>query len=148
MANDQLILGGIVFSDWSTPSKMPFGGKQALAVHKLSGGRRVIDTLGPDEMDIQWSGTFWGQTAYEDSLALNALRISGAQVGLSFAGQFYMVVVSDVHIDIERLPMYATYSVSCVVSQNVMAGALGSVIASADSLVSADIATALSFAGL
>jgi hypothetical protein len=43
-----LTLGGIVFDDFSTPSAMGAGGKQAMVIHKLPGGSRVIDTLGLD----------------------------------------------------------------------------------------------------
>ena len=53
---DTLTLGGISFDGFSTPHAMGAGGKQAMVVHKLPGGRRVIDTLGPDEDNITWSG--------------------------------------------------------------------------------------------
>jgi hypothetical protein len=46
--SDTLILGGIAFDSFSTPSRMGAGGKQAMVVHKLPGGARVIDTLGLD----------------------------------------------------------------------------------------------------
>jgi hypothetical protein len=58
LATDVLVLGSLAFDDWSTPSKMGYGGRQMTAVHKLPGGARVVDTLGPDEKDIQWTGTF------------------------------------------------------------------------------------------
>ena len=148
MATDQLILGGLTFDDWSTPERMPFGGKQAMAVHKLPGGSRVIDTLGPDEMDLTWSGAFWGDGTYETALALNGMRQAGQPVSLSFAGQFYEVVIADLHVDICRYPLHATYSLTCVVSSSPMAGILGGVTSSIDTLVAADIATALNFAGM
>src|SRR4051812_12743879 len=104
MATDVLILGGIVFDEWSTPEKLPFGGKQAVAVHKLPGGARVVDTLGPDEMDITFGATLWGDGAYAVGLELNGLRQSGTPVALSFGGQFYLVVVQDCVIKLERYP--------------------------------------------
>ena len=141
MATDLLILGGLIFDDWSTPERMPFGGKQAMAVHKLPGGARVIDTLGPDERDITWTGTFWGSGAYESALALNGLRQSGQVVPLSFAGQSYRVLVAEALVDIRRLPQYATYTVNCIVATNPMAGNLSSQASTVDTTVSADIAT-------
>lgn len=45
MANDVLVLGNLTFDEWSTPERIGFGGKQALQVHKLPGGSRVVDTL-------------------------------------------------------------------------------------------------------
>jgi hypothetical protein len=58
MSTDTLTLGGIVFDDFSTPHHMPLGGQQAMVVHRLPGGSRVIDTLGPDDDDYSWDGTF------------------------------------------------------------------------------------------
>jgi len=37
-----------------------FGGAQMMAIHKLIGGQRVIDTLGPDDENISWTGRFVG----------------------------------------------------------------------------------------
>ena len=47
MPLDVLLLGPIAFADFATPDCAPFGGRQQMAVHKLIGGQRVIDTLGP-----------------------------------------------------------------------------------------------------
>ena len=148
MSTDIMTLGGLVFDDWSTPSKMPFGGKQAMAVHKLPGGSRVVDTLGPDEMDIAFSGTLWGDSAYDTALAMNALRISGATVPLTFAGQFYLVVVADVQCGLERYPQYVSYSITCLVVSSPMSGALGAAVSTLATLVGADIASLMSIAGI
>jgi hypothetical protein len=147
-ASDQLILGGLIFDDWSTPERIPFGGLQSMHVHKLPGGSRVVDTLGPDEMDITWHGTFWGDGAYDVALALNGMRQAGQPLPLTFGGQFYTVLISDAHVDIHRYPLHATYSITCVVTSSPMVGVLSGAVSSIDTLVSADIATALSFAGL
>jgi hypothetical protein len=64
MATDILILGSLVFDSWSTPERMPFGGRQEMAVHQLPGGARVIDTLGPVEKDIMFTGQMYGNNAY------------------------------------------------------------------------------------
>jgi hypothetical protein len=148
MAQDQLILGGLVFDDWSTPDQMPFGGKQAMAIHKLPGGARVVDTLGPDERDISWQGTFWGDGAYENALALNGLRQAGNPLPLVFAGQHYMVVIAEALVDIRRLPQYATYSVNCIIASNPMAGSSSAGGASSTyTMVSSDLATSTSLTG-
>lgn len=148
MSNDTLVLGGIAFDDWSTPDKMPFGGKQAMAVHKLPGGARVVDTLGPDEMDIQFTGMMYADNAYGVADALDAIRKSGAQIPLIFAGRFYMVIIAEVVADIRRYPQLMNYHVSCLVVQNNMAGALGALTSTVSSLVGADMSTALNLAGL
>jgi hypothetical protein len=148
MANDFLTLGGLVFSDWSTPSQMPFGGEHMMAVHRLPGGQRVVDTLGPSESDIQFRATVFENDAYEFTEALDALRIGGAQVPLTFAGRYYLVIVRHVKIDIHRFPQLVAYDVSCLVTNNQMAGNLGSAASTVTSLVSADLATAMSISGL
>ena len=48
MIQDILSVGGVVFDSYSTPDIFSDGGKQVLIVHKLPGGSRVIDELGPD----------------------------------------------------------------------------------------------------
>ena len=55
---DVLSLGGVVFQDYSPPESMMLGGREALVIHKLPGGSRVIGEFGPDEADIGWKGFF------------------------------------------------------------------------------------------
>ena len=55
---DVLTVAGIPFTDFAPPDAMPGGGDQAMVGHKLPGGQRVIDILGPDEADVTWSGKF------------------------------------------------------------------------------------------
>jgi hypothetical protein len=144
---DVLILGPITFTNFSTPERMPFGGRQAMAVHKLLGGSRVINTFGPDDADIHWDGQFFGSDAYPKCLALDALRAAGNPLPLSFAGQGYSVVIGDFHADIRRLPLWIDYHISCVIAGNGAQGGLGAVIGGADALVAADLAAAIALAG-
>jgi hypothetical protein len=78
MTTDTLVLGSIAFDDWSTPDRMPFG-KQITAVHRLPGGARVVDTLGPDEMDIQFTNMMYADNAYGVADQLDSLDIRGAE---------------------------------------------------------------------
>jgi hypothetical protein len=148
MATDILVLGSIVFDSWSTPRRMPFGGEQQLAVHRLPGGSRVIDTLGPDEKDIMFTGIMYNDNAYGVADELDSVRISGAQVPLIFAGRFYLVIVRETQVDIRRFPQLVEYHVSCLVVQNNMAGPLGAIASTTSQLVTSDMATALSIVGL
>ena len=111
MATDFLVLGGIVFDDWSTPDRMPFGGAHAMAVHKLPGGSRVVDTLGPDEADIRFTGLMYDNNAIGVAETLDALRLNGTQVPLIFAGRFYLVIVARTKVDIRRFPQLIAYDV-------------------------------------
>src|SRR5215472_10667829 len=114
---DTLSIGGITFDGFSTPDLMPGGGKQMLTVHKLPGGARVIDTLGRDDNDIVWRGTFFSSDALNKAFALDALRMQGAQLPLVYAGRAVPVVIQSFLWSIRRFPMWVEYSIACVVVQ-------------------------------
>lgn len=143
MPADVLSLGGIIFDSYSTPRKMPFGGNQAMVVHKLPGGQRVIDTLGPDEADITWDGEFFGDDAYSTVLALDGMRAAGQVVPLIFGGQTRQVIISNFLPKIRRLPVWVEYSITCTVYQNPGLGLLGVSLGGIDSLVSGDLTLAI-----
>jgi hypothetical protein len=140
---DTLSLGGITFDNFSTPDHMMGGGRQSMVVHKLPGGARVVDTLGPDEANVAWNGFFYGNNAYASVLALDALRASGTTVPLIFGGQYRSVIVESFAYQIRRLPVWIEYQISCLVYQNPSLGALGTAVASAagsiDSMISSDL---------
>jgi len=148
MATDTLILGGIQFDDWSTPQEIHLGGAQAMAVHKLPGGSRFIDTLGPDDDDYSWSGTFYGENAQESIRALDALRVSGAPVPLVWGGNFWTVIISHFKACPVRYPQLWKYDITVVVAVDSMSGALGAITPGIDQLLGADMATAMSLVGL
>ena len=77
MALDVMILGPFVFTDFAVPDRLPFGGKQHMTVHKMPGGSRVIDCMGPDDDDRSWSGILWGDDALAEALTLDAMRRAG-----------------------------------------------------------------------
>ncbi|WP_024517077.1 hypothetical protein [Bradyrhizobium sp. Tv2a-2] len=140
---DVLSLGGFVFTDYSPPSEMPAGGRQAMVIHKLPGGARVIDTLGPDDADIQWNGFFYGSDAYQNALQLDAMRADGQVLALTWGGQYRSVIISDFKYSIRRMPVWVIYSISCTVVQNPMQGDLSQSTSSVDDLVSSDLSSAL-----
>ena len=148
MATDTLSLAGIVFDDFSTPRRMPFGGNQAMVVHKLPGGSRVIDTLGPDEDDIIWEGKFFGDNAYATALALDAIRQAGDVVPLIWGGTYRSVIIATFRPAVIRIPMWVEYSISCTVYSNPALGNLSTGSVSLDGLVGADMTTAGQAAGL
>jgi len=147
MANDVFILGNILFDDFSTPTLPQFGGAQAMAVHKLPGGKRVVDTLGHDHFDPVFHGTFWGDNAASNAEALDALRISGAPTVLSWGGRSWTVIVDRCEIACHRFPHWYTYQFSCVIVEDNMFPA-SQPIATIDDMLQADLATAMSIVGL
>lgn len=142
---DVLTLGGFQFGGdgFSAPAAMPGGGRQAMVVHKLPGGSRVINTLGPDEANPTWSGFFFGETAYNDALAVDAMRAAGNVLPLVWGGSFRLVIIESFEYQVTRQFMKVDYRISCVVQSNPALGGLGSIIASPDVLILADIAAGL-----
>lgn len=140
---DVLSLGGYIFHDYGVPDRMMGGGKQAMCVHKLPGGKRVIDTLGPDEADVTWSGQLYGDDAYSDALNLDGMRASGNVVPLQWGGQSRQVIVSSFIYQVRRFPVWVEYQISCTVyTSSGTGGFVGAVASSFDVLIAGDLATA------
>ena len=113
-------IGGITLAGFEVPSKMPFGGAQRVVVHKMPGGGRVVDALGPDDRDISWSGILrsgdgGGLPAMTRSGQLDALRQAGRKVTLSWGGTSRLVVVSSFTADYGDQGYLIPYSITCVV---------------------------------
>ena len=141
---DVLTLGGVTFDPFSTPSAMGAGGKQAMVVHKLPGGNRVVDTLGPDEDNIAWSGLYYNDNANAQLQALDGMRAAGAVLELSFAGQFRSVIIDSFRYHWRRFPVWAEYEISCLVYQNPSLGSLVATTGGIESLILGDISFAVS----
>lgn len=135
-----LILGSIIFDSYAIPERIPYGGEQALAVHKLLGGQRVVDAMGPNDDDLSWSGRFQGQLAMVQANRLDALRSSGSQVPLFFGGRMYQVVVKRAVLNYER-PYQIPYSVTCLPVSSPNSGLFGLIVQTVDALVSGDMAS-------
>ena len=140
---DTLTLAGIPFDGFSTPDAMGAGGKQHIVIHKLPGGQRIIDTLGPDEDNIAWSGKFFGNDAFANALVLDGLRAAGQVVSLVFGGQFRSVIIDTFSYKIRRLPVWVEYQISCMVYQNPSLGGLGGSIGTIDTLILGDLSLAI-----
>lgn len=131
-----LILGSVIFQGFEIPEKLPLGGDQALSVHKLLGGARQIDAMGPDDRDIEWNGLLFGADALSRARLIDAMRISGQEVPLLVDSEMRTVVVRQFHWDYQR-PYQIPYTVACVVASTPFLG-LGPT--SLDDLVTLDLA--------
>ena len=137
MADTRLILGGVSFIDFEIPEEIPFGMKQHLITHKLIGGKRVVDAMGPDPDDIQWKGRFRGPSALGRARRIETLCASGVQVPLMFGGNFWLVVVSHFVPHYERF-YEIPYEVTCHVVDSpsmVGGGLVGGVLSAASSIL-------------
>ena len=113
-----LTLGGVPFTDWAIPEKMPWGGQHQLTVHKLPGGRRVIDAMGWDDAPLAWSGLFLGPTATDDARAVATLKDAGDPIPLIWGDFSYTVVIGEFCADYQDNGFRIPYRISCVVQQD------------------------------
>ena len=109
-----LVLGPVVFEGFELPAHIPLGGRQRLAVHRLADGGRIVDVLGPDESDIAWTGVLSGPLAAIRAQTVDALRLSGTPLDLSFGAWFAPVIVSAFSAD-ANLSGWVPYRISCTV---------------------------------
>src|SRR5689334_14980148 len=61
--SEYLLIGPVLLEAFELPARVGWGGRQRMAVHRLPGGRRVIDAMGRDDADIAWTGVFTGSDA-------------------------------------------------------------------------------------
>ena len=107
-----LSLGEVFFSRYEVPEKITFGGEQMLAMHKFIGGARIIDSMGRDDMPLQWNGIFIGENAYDRARFIDAMRINGKALSLTWAEFSYQVVIKHFEVDFERF-YKMPYKITC-----------------------------------
>lgn len=112
-----LVLGGFIFTDYSIPEKVRLGGAHNFVVHKLIGGTRIVDAMGPDDDDIRWAGRFQGPDALSKALLLDGLRRAGTQMPLVVDSQYYMVGIHMFDWEYER-SYQILYRIECLVVAN------------------------------
>lgn len=112
-----LTLGGIVFQDMEIPERLKAGGAQALFTHKYPGGSRTVDTTGPDDDDITWSGLFLDGAAEARCQQIDGMRRQGISVSLAWSSFRYTVVISKFEFTYRR-SFQIEYSITLVVVQD------------------------------
>lgn len=144
----RLIVGGTEFTGLEVPESLTVGGKQQVVVHKLVGGRRVVDVLGVDYDNLTWSGWMAGPTAGARTTALEKMRDTGATLTFNMDGYYFSVVVADFKSRFEHLyRRYYTIDLVVVarldapVTPNALTGTL-------DSLINSDLAQSIGLTDL
>ena len=138
-----LTLGPVAFAGFELPSSITFGGSQRLAIHRLPGGVRIIDALGPDPADISFSGIFSGPDAADRARLLDTLRVAGLALPLAWDAFLYSVILERFEADY-RSPWWIPYRISCTVVQD-EATAVVSAALNLGSTISADLVAAGSY---
>lgn len=141
MQESPIQIGPISLQGFEIPSSVRFGGRYRLAVHNLSGGRRVVERLGPDDGEVAFRGTFSGASAEARVRAFDNLRLSGEIVWLTWESFRRQVVVKTFIADYHS-PWWIPYQVSCVVVHQ--AGVASTQTIALSALISADLGSALS----
>jgi hypothetical protein len=144
MSDVALLLGPIVFRDFEIPSGVNFGGRQRLALHRLPGGSRVIDALGRDDAQINFSGIFTGPDATLRARSLDEMRVSGIALPLTWDVLFYTVLISEFRADYCS-GWWIPYRIVCTVLQDEASALFQSVVSLATAVLS-DIGVAAGFA--
>lgn len=126
-----VVLGDFSFDEFEVPAQVQFGGSQAMVVHRLVGGERVVDLLGPDDADIEWSGIFMNSTGVNittlsldagdrdphlRALRLDQMRAAGDPLPLVWGTNFYSVIIKSVRFDTRY--GHVPYHITCVVLRN------------------------------
>lgn len=136
-----MILGSIRFRDFEVPSRISFGGRQSINAHRLSGGQRVVDILGPESANITFTGAFSGLDAVQRAQSLDFLRINGAVVPLSWDSLYFNVIVSKFLADYQNA-IWIPFQVTCTVARDDPTNLGSATLAPDDGLASSMLTTA------
>lgn len=134
MAEGALLLGPILFQNFEMPERVRWGGRQQLSVHRLPGGVRVIDSLGRDDADIVWTGTFSGADAAVRARTLDLMRAKGGAWPLTWDWFFFTVVIARFDADYTR-PNWIPYRITCSVVRDETAAAVETAVSLATSVL-------------
>jgi len=139
-------LGFVRLQSFEVPTAIGFGGRQRMAVHDLPGGGRVVDVLGGADDEIVFGGIISGEDADTRAQLLDALRISGASVPLSWDEQYFIVIIAEARFEY-RKSWWIPYQLRCVVRSNLIYGAATTVASTALS-IAADLTQASAILGV
>jgi hypothetical protein len=143
LQNSPIRLGLIDLQDFEIPQSVRFGGRHRLSVHKLAGGRRIVERLGPDDDEIEFQGTFSGPTAEARARAFDNLRLSGEVVWLTWESFRRQIIVRRFIAEFHN-PWWIPYRISCVVAHQTHIGPADGTNTAA--VLSADLSNAMAAA--
>ena len=106
-----VILGPVAFEGHEVPSRISIGGAQAVRIHRLPGGGRIIDAMGVDDGAISWRGFFTGPFAAARARLVDTMRQGGQLVGLSFGDYAFNVVVVHFEYDLQDRGALISYRI-------------------------------------
>jgi len=115
-ASGAVVLGPFSFDGFEVPEYVTVGGTQKMTVHTLPGGERVVDLLGSDEKDIEWSGTMIDGNPARRARQLDQMRADGKPLTLTWGTFLYTVLLKS--FEAETHYSLIRYRISCLVLRN------------------------------
>ncbi|MGI4745452.1 MAG: hypothetical protein ACRYGI_03015 [Janthinobacterium lividum] len=152
-----LIIGDLLLQGHEVPGRISIGGAQAVTIHKLPGGGRIIDAMGADQGVVAWHGLFIGPDAARRARTLDIMRQQGAPRILSFGDYTFNVVIVHYEYDYKDRGAVISYRIRCEIvpdpagngtGANDLAFALQGDFSIGLDVLQIGIASALSFATL
>lgn len=116
--SSDVIVGPIRLAGFEIPNCVYFGGSQRMAIHRLAGGQRMLEPLGPEDSDIWFSGVFTGSDAETRARAFDSLRTAGVTVQLTWQSFQYDVILRTFRASY-RNPWWISYTAGLIVVRNV-----------------------------
>lgn len=110
-------IGPVRLAGFEVPNCVYFGGSQRMAIHRLAGGQRVLELLGPEDSDIWFSGVFTGPDADTRARTFDSLRTTGVTVQLTWQSFQYDVVLRVFRASYKN-PWWISYTVGLIVVRN------------------------------
>lgn len=135
-----LTLGDFEFTRHEVPESIALGGEQMLSVHRMVGGKRIIDAMGANPEPLSWSGWFVGEEALGRAQYLDSLRARGEELKLTFSELTFRVVIRSFRYVFQR-QYQLTYSITLEVIEDLNLGDRVLPVPSVNDLVTADIKT-------
>ncbi len=104
-----LTIGDLVLQGHEVPGRISIGGAQSVTVHKMPGGRRIIDAMGVDDGSISWRGVFCGPDAAQRARMLDIMRQQGTPRVLSFGDYTFTVIIVHYEYDYQNRGAVISY---------------------------------------
>lgn len=144
----RLIVGDVEFTGLEVPESVTVGAKQQLVVHKLVGGRRIVDVLGVDYDNLSWSGWMTGATAGDRVTELEILRDAGTPLTFNMDGYYFSVIIQSFNARFEHV-YRRNYSIDLLVVSRLDAPITANALAGTlDSLINSDVGESLGLASI
>lgn len=144
----RLIVGDVEFTGLEVPESVTVGAKQQLVVHKLIGGKRVVDVMGVDYDNMSWSGWMTGATAGDRVTELETLRDLGNPLTFNMDGYYFSVLIQSFNARFEHvyrrnytIDLLVIARLDAPITTNVLSGTL-------DALINSDVGEALGLSSI